>query len=88
WLEANAKPKTPDTLKARASLSEAEGLKRAKEWQAKRAAAGYARITWPKEWGGMGGTPIQSVIYGQEESKFDVPAGFFEIGLGMCIPTV
>ena len=88
WLEANAKPKTAETLKARAALSESEALKKAKDWQAKRAAAGYARITWPKEAGGMGGTPIQSVIYGQEESKFDVPSGFFEIGLGMCIPTV
>lgn len=88
WLEANAKPKTADTLRARSAMSEAEGLKKAKEWQAKRAKAGYARITWPKEAGGMGGTPIQSVIYGQEESKFDVPSGFFEIGLGMCIPTV
>jgi alkylation response protein AidB-like acyl-CoA dehydrogenase len=88
WLEANAKPKTAETLKARTALSEPEALKKAKEWQAKRAAAGYARITWPKEWGGMGGTPIQSVIYGQEEAKFDVPSGFFEIGLGMCIPTV
>jgi acyl-CoA dehydrogenase len=88
WLEANARPRTADTLKARAAMSEADALKSAKAWQAKRAAAGYARITWPKEWGGMGGTPIQSVIYGQEEGKFDVPAGFFEIGLGMCIPTV
>jgi acyl-CoA dehydrogenase len=39
--------------------------------------------------GGIGGTPMQSIIYGQEESKFDVPAGSaFAIGLGMCIPTV
>jgi acyl-CoA dehydrogenase len=89
WLEKNAKPRIArSSARARDMIDEDEGLKRAKAWQVKRAAAGYARITWPKEWGGMGGTPIQSVIYGQEESKFDVPAGFFEIGLGMCVPTL
>ena len=89
WLSANAKPKDPSKVKAGVSQkSEAERLARAKEWQAKKAEAGYAAITWPTEYGGLGGTPIQSVIYSQEESKFDVPGGFFEIGLGMCIPTM
>ena len=91
WLEANAKLKSADGFAAgnpRFQRTEAESLKAAKAWQKKKAEKGYARITWPKEWGGLGGTPIQSVIYGQEESKFDVPTGFFEIGLGMCIPTL
>jgi alkylation response protein AidB-like acyl-CoA dehydrogenase len=82
WLEANA-PRGEGT-----PASEAEALKRAKAWQAKRAAANYAKITWPKEFGGRAGTPIQQVIYNQEEAKFDVPGGFFDIGLGMCIPTL
>jgi acyl-CoA dehydrogenase len=89
WLEANAKgKKTVAAEEAENRTTEAQALKAAKEWQAKKAAKGYARISWPKEFGGMGGTPIQSVIWGQEEGKFDVPRGFFEIGLGMCIPTL
>ena len=77
WLSANAKPKDPSKVRASVSKkSEAERLVRAKEWQAKKAEAGYAAITWPTEYGGLGGTPIQSVIYSQEESKFDVPGGF------------
>ncbi|MEO0466411.1 MAG: acyl-CoA dehydrogenase family protein [Pseudomonadota bacterium] len=60
----------------------------AKGWQAKKAAAGFAQITWPKEIGGRGGTAIQQVIWNQEESKFDAPVGPFTIGLGMCVPTV
>ena len=67
---------------------ESERLARAKEWQAKKAEAGYAAGQYTTEYGGLGGTPIQSVIYSQEESNFDVPGGFFEIGLGMCIPTM
>ncbi len=89
WLQANAKRKDPDKVRGgRARKSEAERLVSARAWQAKKADAGYAAITWPKEYGGLGGTPIQSVIYAQEESNFDVPGGFFEIGLGMCIPTM
>ncbi|MGE0421852.1 MAG: acyl-CoA dehydrogenase family protein [Reyranellaceae bacterium] len=88
WLEANATRKSEDKQAYRARVDDPGLLKRAKEWQAKKAAAGYARITWPKEYGGMGGTPIQQVIYQQEESNFLVPLGFFDIGLGMCIPTM
>src|SRR5208283_4941601 len=57
-------------------------------WQAKKAAAGYAQITWPKEWGGPGGTPMESVIFAQEEGKYGPPSAFFLVGLGMCVPTV
>jgi len=88
FLEANATPKTDKSSNWRSGITEEEALKLGKEWQAKKAAAGFAQITWPKEWGGRGGTPIQSVIYGQEESNYLVPGGFFEIGLGMCIPTM
>ncbi|MBM3619562.1 MAG: acyl-CoA dehydrogenase [Alphaproteobacteria bacterium] len=88
WLEANAKRKSDDKQAYRARVDDPGLLRAAKEWQAKKAAAGYARITWPKEYGGMGGSPIQQVIYQQEESNFLVPLGFFDIGLGMCIPTM
>ena len=90
WLEANAKPKVKrevsDPMDER---SDPAAMKRAKEWQKTKADQGYARITWPKGMGGIGGTPMQSIIFGQEESKYDVPTGAaFAIGLGMCIPTV
>ncbi len=87
WLDKNAIRKAdakdlpvPKTLE--------EVLKQSKDWQAKKAEAGYACITWPKEWGGGGGTTIQNVIYSQEEANYAVPGGIFAIGLGMCIPTL
>jgi alkylation response protein AidB-like acyl-CoA dehydrogenase len=82
WLEANA-PR--DRASGR---GDAEHMAAAKAWQAKKAAAGYAQITWPKEWGGGGGTPMQSIIFGQEEAKYGQNYGYFQIGLGMCVPTV
>lgn len=63
-------------------------LKRAKDWQKTKAEGGFAQITWPKEWGGRGGTAMQQVIWNQEEGKFEAPTGPFAIGLGMCVPTV
>jgi alkylation response protein AidB-like acyl-CoA dehydrogenase len=83
WLQANA----PAPVTGR-SGRHADLMAEAKAWQAKKAAEGYAQITWPKEWGGGGGTPIQQVIFGQEEAKLGVGYGFFQIGLGMCVPTV
>jgi alkylation response protein AidB-like acyl-CoA dehydrogenase len=72
----------------RAGTESAEFRANAKAWQAKKADAGYAAITWPKEWSGEGGSAIQQVIYDQEEAKYATPRGIFEIGLGMCIPTL
>jgi alkylation response protein AidB-like acyl-CoA dehydrogenase len=89
FLSANAERRTPGTAEGyRTSQSSPGALSRAKAWQAKKYQAGFAGITWPKEWGGRGGTPIEQVIYQQEEAHYAVPRGFFEIGLGMCIPTL
>src|SRR5947208_509154 len=84
WLEANA-PKKPIGGDPEGTGS---SMAASKAWQAKKAAAGYAQITWPKEWGGPGGTPIQQVIFSQEEARHPVPPNPFQIGLGMCVPTV
>src|ERR1700687_1343472 len=88
WLDANATRKSDDKQSFRARNDDPELLKKAKEWQDKKAKAGYARITWPKEYGGRGGSAILQVIYQQEEANYLVPLGFFDIGLGMCIPTM
>ena len=85
WLEANAgeyrdPPETAWKLD--------EFIARSKVWQARKHAAGYTGITWPKAFGGQGLGPMQSIVYGQEESRFHAPSGLYSIGLGMCIPTV
>ena len=85
FLEKHLKPK--DANSPRRPTGE-DFLKRAKEWQKTKAEGGFAQITWPKEWGGRGGTTMQQVIWNQEEGKFDAPTGPFTIGLGMCVPTV
>ena len=57
FLEKHLEPKGAKPLRQRVSGD--EFMKQAKSWQATKAKAGYAKITWPKEMGGRGGTPMQ-----------------------------
>jgi alkylation response protein AidB-like acyl-CoA dehydrogenase len=57
-------------------------------WQAAKAAAGYACISWPEAWGGAGGTAIEQAIFAQEEVRAGVYFTYFVTGLGMLIPTL
>lgn len=83
WLDANAPIAAPAS-----PADEAARLVEGKAWQAKKAEAGYACVTWPKEWGGVGGTPVEQVIFDAEEARHGRTYPFFAIGLGMCVPTV
>ncbi len=90
WLEANSKKRdqSQDSMSMFSERDDAGMVQAAKAWQARKADAGWACITWPKNFGGRGGTPIQSVIWSQEESKFSVPPNIFAIGIGMAGPTI
>jgi len=88
FLDANAERKSAARPVLRLRDIDAAEVQRAKEWQAKKVAAGFAGLTWPKRWGGREASPILQVIYHQEEENYAVPRGVFEIGLGMCIPTM
>jgi alkylation response protein AidB-like acyl-CoA dehydrogenase len=87
FLEANCKPKG-DAKPMAQDMDGKAYIAAARAYQKKKAEAGFAGITWQKEQGGQALPPIYSVIFGQEEGKFDAPAGPFAIGLGMCIPTM
>ena len=80
WLKENV-PKPSDL----------EGLgyiEQAKLWQKRKYDAGWACITWPKEYGGRGASAIEQVIWNQEEGKYELPGGVFGIGQGMAAPTL
>jgi alkylation response protein AidB-like acyl-CoA dehydrogenase len=93
WLAAHAPLKDParsgpGTAGQLDRDRELEHVRRSKEWQATLFEGGWAGITWPKEYGGRGGTPIQAIIFGQEQARFDVPSGVFAQGIGMAGPTI
>jgi alkylation response protein AidB-like acyl-CoA dehydrogenase len=88
FLEANAQPKKVGQQDLASRLSLDELVTAAKTWQALKAEHGFACITWPREWGGPGGSAIESVIFAQEEEQFDIPLGVFQVSLGICMPTL
>ena len=87
WLEANAERKNGKRSLNRRVDSE-RGLEVAKAWQAKKAAAGFACVHFPEEYGGRGMPILNNILFEEEESDFDVPQGYFGIGLGMCAPVM
>lgn len=89
WLSEHAEQRehARDVWKPRSS--EEQGvLEEAKEWQRLKQQAGWACLHWPRSYGGRECTPMERVIWGQEEGRYKVPRGFFEIGQGMCGPTL
>ena len=92
WIEAHA----PKQLEAELTKPSAERasekrdgmIEVSKAWQKKKADAGWACLHWPKDYGGRGATPIERVIWQQEEGVYDKLSKPFAIGQGMCGPTV
>lgn len=86
WLATHATPKTKGQHQVFEALEDRISASRA--WQATKAAHGFGAITWPIALGGRGGSPIQEVIFREEEAKFNVPASVFNVSLGMVIPSL
>ena len=74
--------------RAGAEESESDFLARAKAWQKLKQENGWACLNWPKAFGGRGATPMEMIIWNQEEARYNVPTQPFAIGLGMCGPVV
>src|SRR3981189_1796768 len=92
WIDANA-PRQYEAELSKASLGrirleKADIVEVGKAWQKKKAEAGWACLQWPREYGGRGATPIERVIWQQEEGVYGKLTQPFQIGGGMCGATV
>jgi alkylation response protein AidB-like acyl-CoA dehydrogenase len=94
FLDSHASLKTEGSLgssyyaSAPSHDAEMAHVQACKDWQRVKYDNGWAGITWPKEYGGRGGTSVQQGIYNQEESRYDVQTGIFSVGIGMAGPTI
>lgn len=66
----------------------ADFRRRCREWQQTLCDNGWAGITWPKEFGGRGGSPAQQIIFNQELAKYDVTSGFLSAAQALVGPTL
>ncbi len=81
WLEENNPGPEPET-----DLDEVIAYRR--EWQGKLHEAGWAGISWPKEYGGRGATLIEQAIFVGEAARAEAPSPANVLGLAMGGPVV
>ena len=81
WLEENNPGPEPED-----GLDEVMAFRR--EWQLKLHAAGWAGISWPKEYGGRGATMIEQAIFVMEATLAQTPPPANVLGLAMGGPVV
>jgi alkylation response protein AidB-like acyl-CoA dehydrogenase len=86
WFAANV-PK--DWVKRRNAEESMEArFAYLREWQRKMFAAGWAGISWPKEYGGRGASLMEQVIFTEEMARAEAPQMANVLGLGLIGPTI
>jgi alkylation response protein AidB-like acyl-CoA dehydrogenase len=84
WLTNNLPPGWADRTPAPGRNDEAVS----REWSRKLYDAGYAGLTWPKEYGGGGAPYSYQGIFLEETARVGTPDHIGGIGLGMAGPTI
>ena len=92
WIAANA----PTALRAELELAgygqpplrSGDVIAASQAWQKTKRDAGWACLHWPVAYGGRGASPIERVIWQQEEGPYAKLAQIFLIGQGMIAPTL
>jgi alkylation response protein AidB-like acyl-CoA dehydrogenase len=84
WLEA----KLPRELQGHRGGEARFEEPRLREWSRALYEAGYAGLTWPKEYGGGGAPYTFQAIFLEEMARAEAPPHIGVIGLGMAGPTI
>jgi len=93
WIEANAPHELRPWLERSAytALELPDGLDAVavqKDWQRRKYDAGWACVHWPQAYGGRDASPVERLIWEQEEGVFRKLNTLFLINLGIAGPTI
>jgi alkylation response protein AidB-like acyl-CoA dehydrogenase len=80
WLIGNHPGREPD--------GDLAGFEFRREWQRQLHEAGWAGVSWPREYGGRGATLVEQAIYNEEFVRAKAPSAANVLGLAMGGPTV
>jgi alkylation response protein AidB-like acyl-CoA dehydrogenase len=80
WLSANHPGREP--------TGDEEAFEFRRDWQRTLHAAGWAGISWPREYGGRGATLVEQAIFNEEMARARAPQVANVIGVSMGGPTV
>src|SRR5271155_2856196 len=86
WLEANQPP--PMTRAEKEAVDDDFLWQRLKVWHKRLYQAGWAGVSWPKQYGGRGASFIEQVIFGQELARLNLPTGCNVLGVIMTGPAL
>jgi len=80
WLIGNHPGREPD--------GDLAGFEFRRGWQRTLHEAGWAGVSWPREYGGRGATLVEQAIYNEEMVRAQAPSAANVLGLAMGGPTV
>ncbi len=86
WIEANLDPQ----LRGEGHGSALDGPHREqlRDWNRRLADAGYAALSWPREYGGREAGVVEQLVYAEEMSRADAPGPLNPIGLSNIAPAI
>jgi alkylation response protein AidB-like acyl-CoA dehydrogenase len=92
WLDDNAPRLLEEELNAAPfgdlKLTSTDVVAASRAWQRRKQEARWACLHWPREYGGRSASPVERIIWQQEEGVYSRLSRLFGIGLGMCGPTL
>ena len=93
WLAAHAAPRRGEDdwsngPREHTPEAEQEHFLRCRAWQRALFDGGWAWITWPRRWGGRGGSPAQALIFAEELEAFDATSGFLASTIDLVGPAL
>jgi alkylation response protein AidB-like acyl-CoA dehydrogenase len=80
WLIGNHPGREPE--------GDLAGFEFRRAWQRRLHEAGWAGVSWPREYGGRGATLVEQAIYNEELTRAQAPSAANVLGLAMGGPTI
>lgn len=86
WLSANL---TEDLIAARRTTGRDDAAFEAlRTWNRTMADAGWAAVSWPREYGGRGATVLEQLVYTEETTRARAPLPLNVIGMNNIAPAI
>ncbi|HYB35241.1 MAG TPA: acyl-CoA dehydrogenase family protein [Mycobacterium sp.] len=86
WLAANL---TDDVAAAgRRPDTDSAAFETLRTWNRRMADAGWAAVSWPREYGGRGATMLEQLVYAEETTRARAPVPFNVIGMNNIAPSI
>ena len=84
WLKTNL----PDNWDGNRLSRDAENLNVYKHFAQRLATKGWVAPHWPKEYGGLGLSVVEQLVFNEEMAEANAPTGYSVIGTGWAGPTI